>query len=173
MTIDDVKRLLVVGAGQNMHFFYPPLVMRLVEVVKGQWTSEEALQLTAEVTRRIGREPVVLRKELPGFLVTDPAGDRERGLLPARAGRGAVLGDRQGGRAGAQLPDGPVPAGRPLGARHRLQRAARDVRAHPGPEGPAAPRAGQAGRAPRPRAEDRPRLLRLLQDPTPTHPGVE
>lgn len=53
----------------NMHFFYPPLVMRLVEVVKGQWTSEETLQLTAEVTRRIGREPVVLRKELPGFLV--------------------------------------------------------------------------------------------------------
>ncbi len=53
----------------NMHFFYPPLVMRLVEVVKGQGTSEETLTVTAEVTRRIGREPVVLRKELPGFLV--------------------------------------------------------------------------------------------------------
>lgn len=53
----------------NMHFFYPPLVMRLVEVVKGRWTSEETLELTAELTRRIGREPVILRKELPGFLV--------------------------------------------------------------------------------------------------------
>jgi 3-hydroxybutyryl-CoA dehydrogenase len=53
----------------NMHFFFPPLVMRLVEVVKGQWTSEETLAVTAELTRRIGREPVVLRKELPGFLV--------------------------------------------------------------------------------------------------------
>ncbi len=53
----------------NMHFFYPPLVMRLVEVVKGQWTSEETLGITAEVSRRIGRDPVVLRKELPGFLV--------------------------------------------------------------------------------------------------------
>jgi len=53
----------------NMHFFYPPLVMRLVEVVKGQWTSEETLQLTAELGRRIGREPVTPRKELPGFLV--------------------------------------------------------------------------------------------------------
>lgn len=53
----------------NMHFFYPPLVMRLVEVVKGQWTSEETVELTAELTRRIGREPVVVRKELPGFLV--------------------------------------------------------------------------------------------------------
>ncbi len=53
----------------NMHFFYPPLVMRLVEVVKGQWTSEDTLAATAEIARRIGREPVVLRKELPGFLV--------------------------------------------------------------------------------------------------------
>jgi 3-hydroxybutyryl-CoA dehydrogenase len=52
-----------------MHFFYPPLVMRLVEVVKGQWTAEETLHTTAELVRRIGREPVVLRKELPGFLV--------------------------------------------------------------------------------------------------------
>jgi len=53
----------------NMHYFYPPLVMKLVEVVKGQWTSEETLQVAAEFVRRTGREPVVLRKELPGFLV--------------------------------------------------------------------------------------------------------
>ncbi len=53
----------------NMHFFYPPLVMRLVEVVRGEGTSEETLQVTAALARRIGREPVVLRKELPGFLV--------------------------------------------------------------------------------------------------------
>ena len=53
----------------NMHFFFPPLVMQLVEVVKGEKTSEETLRLTAEVARRIGKEPVVLHKELPGFLV--------------------------------------------------------------------------------------------------------
>ncbi len=53
----------------NMHYFYPPLVMKLVEVVKGQGTTEETLQITAEVVRRSGREPVILRKELPGFLV--------------------------------------------------------------------------------------------------------
>ena len=52
-----------------MHFFFPPLVMRLVEVVKGERTSEETLELVAEVARRIGKEPVVLYKELPGFLV--------------------------------------------------------------------------------------------------------
>lgn len=53
----------------NMHYFYPPLVMRLVEVVKGQWTSDETVEIAAEVVRRSGREPVILRKELPGFLV--------------------------------------------------------------------------------------------------------
>ncbi len=53
----------------NMHWFYPPLVMRLVEVVKGKETSEETVELVAELTKKIGREPVILRKELPGFLV--------------------------------------------------------------------------------------------------------
>src|SRR6266542_166501 len=53
----------------NMHYFFPPLVMKLVEVVKGQGTTEETVEITAEVTRRSGREPVILRKELPGFLV--------------------------------------------------------------------------------------------------------
>ncbi len=53
----------------NMHWFYPPLVMRLVEVVKGQETSEETAEVVAGLTRKVGREPVILRKELPGFLV--------------------------------------------------------------------------------------------------------
>ncbi len=53
----------------NMHWFFPPLVMKLVEVVKGKDTSEETAQLVAAFTRKIGREPVILRKELPGFLV--------------------------------------------------------------------------------------------------------
>jgi 3-hydroxybutyryl-CoA dehydrogenase len=53
----------------NMHFFFPPLVMRLVEVVKGERTSAETVELTAELARRLGKEPVVLHKEVPGFLV--------------------------------------------------------------------------------------------------------
>ena len=53
----------------NMHFFYPPLVMKLVEVVKGEKTSDETVQLTAELARKIGKQPVILHKELSGFLV--------------------------------------------------------------------------------------------------------
>jgi len=41
----------------NMHFFYPPLVMRLVEVVKGQATSEETLEVTA------GRRRVIAMRD--------------------------------------------------------------------------------------------------------------
>jgi 3-hydroxybutyryl-CoA dehydrogenase len=53
----------------NMHFFYPPLVMKLVEVVKGEHTSEETVETAAALARKIGKEPVILHKELPGFLV--------------------------------------------------------------------------------------------------------
>jgi 3-hydroxybutyryl-CoA dehydrogenase len=53
----------------NMHWFFPPLVMKLVEIVKGPATSEETVQLVAAFTQKIGREPVILRKEMPGFVV--------------------------------------------------------------------------------------------------------
>jgi 3-hydroxybutyryl-CoA dehydrogenase len=53
----------------NMHFFNPVLVMKLVEVVKGQDTSEDTIEATANLAKKIDRVPVILRKELPGFLV--------------------------------------------------------------------------------------------------------
>lgn len=52
----------------NMHFFYPPLVMRLVEVVKGPATSEETAQTVMEISRKIGKEPILLKKECYGFV---------------------------------------------------------------------------------------------------------
>ena len=53
----------------NMHFFYPPLVMQLVEVVRGAATSDETVEVTAELARRMGKVPVRVNQELPGFLV--------------------------------------------------------------------------------------------------------
>lgn len=53
----------------NIHFFYPPLVMQLVEVVKHEGTSEESVELTVELARRLGKTPVKVNQELPGFLV--------------------------------------------------------------------------------------------------------
>lgn len=53
----------------NMHFFNPPLVMELVEVCRGPETSAETVETTMELARRIGRTPVLVRKEVAGFLV--------------------------------------------------------------------------------------------------------
>jgi 3-hydroxybutyryl-CoA dehydrogenase len=52
----------------NMHFFNPALVMRCVEVVRGPDTSEATVAAVVALTRQLGKEPVVLRKEIPGFV---------------------------------------------------------------------------------------------------------
>jgi 3-hydroxybutyryl-CoA dehydrogenase len=53
----------------NMHFFYPVLVMELVEIVRGPQTSEAAVDRAMTVTRTMGRVPVLLNKEIDGFIV--------------------------------------------------------------------------------------------------------
>jgi len=53
----------------NMHFFNPALVMKLVEVVKGPHVGDEAVEVTMELARKMGKTPVLLQKEIYGFLV--------------------------------------------------------------------------------------------------------
>jgi 3-hydroxybutyryl-CoA dehydrogenase len=53
----------------NMHFFYPVLVMDLVEVVRGPQTSDETLERAMRLAREMGRTPVLLNKEIDGFIV--------------------------------------------------------------------------------------------------------
>ncbi len=53
----------------NLHFFNPALVMELVEVVVHPGVTEETIQDCVEFCRRIRKTPVVLRKEVPGFIV--------------------------------------------------------------------------------------------------------
>lgn len=52
----------------NMHFFNPALVMKCVEVVRNPETSDATVKTTVELTRRIGKEPVLLYKEISGFV---------------------------------------------------------------------------------------------------------
>ncbi|MYL21340.1 3-hydroxyacyl-CoA dehydrogenase family protein [Halobacillus litoralis] len=52
----------------NMHFFYPPLVMDCVEVVKGDHTSEETARTAMDVCRAMNRTAVLLQKEISGFI---------------------------------------------------------------------------------------------------------
>lgn len=52
----------------NMHFFNPALVMKCVEVVRGPDTSDATVETTIELTERIGKAPVLLEKEISGFV---------------------------------------------------------------------------------------------------------
>jgi 3-hydroxybutyryl-CoA dehydrogenase len=53
----------------NMHFFNPPLVMELVEVVMHPRTSEATAEGAMALARRMRRTPILLRREISGFVV--------------------------------------------------------------------------------------------------------
>jgi len=53
----------------GMHFFNPVHRMRLIELVRGLETSDEALAITEEVSRAMGKETVLVR-ESPGFVTS-------------------------------------------------------------------------------------------------------
>ena len=53
----------------GMHFFNPPQLMPLVEIVKGRKTSEETVQFVKETSKKMGKETVLCRKDSPGFIV--------------------------------------------------------------------------------------------------------
>jgi 3-hydroxybutyryl-CoA dehydrogenase len=50
----------------GLHFFNPPPVMPLLEVVRGLGTSEQTLQRAVALARQLGKEPIVVR-DAPGF----------------------------------------------------------------------------------------------------------
>ncbi len=52
----------------GMHFFNPPALMRLVEVVMGEKTDDETCKATMELSRKFGKEPVLCKKDVPGFI---------------------------------------------------------------------------------------------------------
>ncbi|BAN90403.1 3-hydroxyacyl-CoA dehydrogenase/enoyl-CoA hydratase family protein [Aeropyrum camini] len=53
----------------GMHFFNPPVLMPLVEVVKGEKTSEETVAATVDLAKKMGKQTVVVKKDVPGFIV--------------------------------------------------------------------------------------------------------
>jgi len=53
----------------GMHFFNPPQLMKLVEIVRGRKTSDETVQLVKELAERMGKDPVIIRKDIAGFVV--------------------------------------------------------------------------------------------------------
>jgi 3-hydroxybutyryl-CoA dehydrogenase len=53
----------------GMHFFNPAPLMKLVEVIRGYHTADETAQVVMEMSRKMGKEPVDVKKDTPGFIV--------------------------------------------------------------------------------------------------------
>jgi enoyl-CoA hydratase/3-hydroxyacyl-CoA dehydrogenase len=53
----------------GMHFFNPPHSMALVEVIKGEGTSQETINTLVELAKKLGKTPIVVRKDVRGFIV--------------------------------------------------------------------------------------------------------
>lgn len=52
------------------HWFNPPPVMKLIEIVRGVETSDATLAATVELAHRYGKETIVCRKDAPGFITS-------------------------------------------------------------------------------------------------------
>ena len=64
LSLSKHQTSLVVG----MHFFNPPHLMKLVEVVSGKKTSVTVAQLIFDLAKKMGKHPV-MAKDRPGFIV--------------------------------------------------------------------------------------------------------
>jgi len=53
----------------GMHFFNPPQLMSLVEIIRGKKTSDETVNRVKEISARLGKETVLCKKDSPGFIV--------------------------------------------------------------------------------------------------------
>ncbi len=60
----------------GMHYFNPPQLMKLIEIIRGAKTSDQTVNIMVDISKKMGKEPVVVKKDAPGFIVN-------RVLIPA------------------------------------------------------------------------------------------
>jgi enoyl-CoA hydratase/3-hydroxyacyl-CoA dehydrogenase len=53
----------------GIHFFNPPQLMKLVEVIPGEKTSHEITNLIQEFVKSVNKQAVLCRKDVPGFII--------------------------------------------------------------------------------------------------------
>jgi len=52
----------------GMHWWNPPHIIPLVEVIKGDRSSEDACMVAMDLCKNLGKKPVFVRKDVPGFI---------------------------------------------------------------------------------------------------------
>ena len=53
----------------GIHFFNPPQLMKLVEVIPGEKTSHDVIDLTLDYVKSVKKESVICRRDVPGFII--------------------------------------------------------------------------------------------------------
>ena len=53
----------------GIHFFNPPQLMKLVEVIPGEKTAQVITDLTQEYVKSVNKQSVLCRKDVPGFII--------------------------------------------------------------------------------------------------------
>ena len=52
----------------NTHYFNPPYLIPLVELIRSPKTADETLQVAYDLMVKIGKTPAIIQKEVPGFV---------------------------------------------------------------------------------------------------------
>jgi 3-hydroxybutyryl-CoA dehydrogenase len=137
----------------NVHFFYPVLVMDLVEVVRGPQTSDDTVERAMAMVREMGRTAVLVNKEIDGFIVNrilHAATQEAYRLLDA--GVASFEDIDTAVEKGLNWPMGPFRLGDFTGldvtynARLHMYRSTKDERYRPSPQLEAKVKAGKLGR---------------------------
>jgi len=93
----------------GMHFFNPAVIMKLVEIIRGNETSNETIETTIAFAEALGKVPIATEKEAPAGIVSrvlagllnEAAAVYADGIAPAESIDNAM-------KLGAGLPMGPL-----------------------------------------------------------------
>ena len=62
----------------GLHYFNPAHIIPAVEIHKGKYTTDDAVEKTRALMIRTGKKPVIVRKTVPGFIINRLTGAMER-----------------------------------------------------------------------------------------------
>lgn len=79
LTISAIAEdMQIPGRVVGLHYFNPAHIIPAVEIHRGKHTSDEVVEITRELMLRVGKKPVLVRKEVPGFIINRLTGAMER-----------------------------------------------------------------------------------------------
>ena len=67
---DIQKKMLNPERAIVAHPFNPPYLLKLVEISGGERTSQETINFSKKFFKKLGKKPLILKKEIPGFIAT-------------------------------------------------------------------------------------------------------